>query len=298
MALVKLSDFNATYQENPEDPTIQGFSVYVEGNEKIGTVEDLLVDEVTGRLRYLIVDLGFWIFGKKVLLPVGRARFDQQNDRFLAMGFTKEQAEQLPEFNHDLALDTDYEANIRQVYRQTPHDSVTANSVATESGTDSELDLRPTADASNSDRGGYSYDCDPELYAMNEQDHQLLKLYEERLIASKNRTKTGEVSVGKQVETRTAQTSIPLKTERVVISHAVPDSSNIAPLSQRDFQEGEVARIEIYEETPNIRKEVFVREEVSLTKKVEHKIVEVEDTVRRETLDVNSQGHNIVDRRS
>jgi len=37
--------------------------VYTDTDEKIGTVNDALVDE-EGHFRYFIVDLGFWIFGK------------------------------------------------------------------------------------------------------------------------------------------------------------------------------------------------------------------------------------------
>jgi len=40
-------------------------SVYTQvNNEKIGTVSDIIVDD-QGQFRYLAIDLGFWIFGKK-----------------------------------------------------------------------------------------------------------------------------------------------------------------------------------------------------------------------------------------
>jgi len=58
---------------------------------KIGTVSDALIDE-QGNFRYLIVDLGSWIFGKKVLLPVGRSRIDYKAERVYVVGMTKEQA--------------------------------------------------------------------------------------------------------------------------------------------------------------------------------------------------------------
>jgi stress response protein YsnF len=37
-----------------------------------------------------------------------------------------------------------------------------------------------------------------------------------------------------------------------------------------------VARIEVYEETPEIRKEAFVREEVKISKVVDHETVEAQ----------------------
>jgi len=53
-------------------------SVYTQvNNEKIGTVNDIIVDD-QGQFRYLAIDLGFWIFGKKILLPVGRTQIDHE----------------------------------------------------------------------------------------------------------------------------------------------------------------------------------------------------------------------------
>ena len=40
---------------------------------------------------------------------------------------------------------------------------------------------------------------------MNDQNHKTLKLYQERLVANKTRAKAGEVTIGKHVETETAQ---------------------------------------------------------------------------------------------
>jgi stress response protein YsnF len=37
------------------------------------------------------------------------------------------------------------------------------------------------------DRDTYSYEQEPELYALNEQNHSSLRLYEERPVTSKNR---------------------------------------------------------------------------------------------------------------
>jgi len=54
-----------------------------------------------------------WIFGKKVLLPVGRARFDYNPFAFV-VGMTKEQAEALPEFSDRMAR-YDYEEQVRGI---------------------------------------------------------------------------------------------------------------------------------------------------------------------------------------
>ncbi len=57
---------------------------------------------------------------------------------------------------------------------------------------------------------------------LNDQDHQTFKLYQERLIANKTRTKTGSVGIGKHIETETARVSVGIDKERVVIERVTP----------------------------------------------------------------------------
>lgn len=123
MALLKIKDFDPDYRETFGGYDIKELDVYSDvNNEKIGTINDLLVDE-QGRFRYFIVDLGFWGFGKKVLLPVGRAQVDNDGRHVHAIGFTKAQAENLPEFNESLKIDNRYEEQVRGVYRTPPVDT-------------------------------------------------------------------------------------------------------------------------------------------------------------------------------
>jgi stress response protein YsnF len=71
-------------------------------------------------------------------------------------------------------------------------------------------------------------------------------------------------------------------------------ATSIAP-DAAAFNEGEVARVEVFEETPDIRKEAFVREEVRVRKEVDRQTVDAEDTIRRERLDINTQGNPLVE---
>jgi len=119
MLLYKIEDFNESYREVAFDgKDIKGLDVYA-GNtdEKIGTVDTVLVDQ-TGRLRYFVVETGFWIFGKKVLVPIGLCRIDFNANRVYAKGLqTKEQVENLPMYENGMVVDYDYEEQVRRVYR-------------------------------------------------------------------------------------------------------------------------------------------------------------------------------------
>ncbi|MGV0026482.1 DUF2382 domain-containing protein [Phormidesmis priestleyi] len=125
-------------------------------------------------------------------------------------------------------------------------------------------------------------------------DAESIKLYEERLVVDKDREKTGEVAIGKHVETETARVSVPIEKERVVIERTTPVGSEAVVPGDMAFQSGETMRVEVYEETPDIHKEAFVREEVSIRKEVDQETVTAQETLRREELQIDTEGRPVV----
>jgi uncharacterized protein (TIGR02271 family) len=282
MPLVKLKDFypDSDSIESDSRNDIKNFEVCTQGDEKVGSVDSILVDDREGRIRYLVVDTGFWIFGKKVLLPIGLANVNYTEQRVYVDGLSKDQVEDLPNLDDLERVDRDYEEQVRGVYRP-----IVANRGTV-----------PTNEVY--DRENYSYDQEPQLYGMNAQNHRELKLYEERLIADKQRRKTGEVRVGKHVETETARVSVPVEQERVVIERNRPTGRTQIDPDKADFGDQEVTRMEVYEETPDIHKEAFVREQVQVRKTIDHDVADAQEEVRREELDIDTQGRPVVDKKS
>jgi uncharacterized protein (TIGR02271 family) len=296
MVLYKLEEFDSDYPEAFGGDDIKNYNVYSDiDDHRIGTVKNIMVDE-EGRFRYLVVDTGFWIFGKKILLPVGRTRIDSIDRRIYAVGLTKEQVKELPEFSEDLKIDRDYEDRVTGVYGNNTIGTATQLGTATASMPyiAPETAATPT-EPSYIDRDIYKEK--PDLFDLNDRDHQTLKLYEERLVANKQRRKAGEVSIGKHVETETQNVAVPIEKERVVIERTTPENAG-KPVSpgEADFQSGEVARMDVYEEQPDIRKEAVLREEVKVRKEVDRDTVNAQEQIRREELDVDSEGRPIVDR--
>ncbi|WP_017318303.1 DUF2382 domain-containing protein [Mastigocladopsis repens] len=265
MPLYKLADFDPNYRETFGGDDIRDLDLYTQGGVKVGSVADVLVD-ADGRFRYLVIDTQYNSSSKRILLPIGLSRIDYNQQRVYVDGLSKEQLQSLPEYRDNMTVDYDYEEQVRGAYRPMSSD-VAYN------------------------RDTYNYQQDASLYNLNEQDHQTFKLYEERLIANKNRIKTGEVAIGKHIETETARVSVPIERERVVIErvNSTEVGTAVNP-SELHFQEGEITRIEIYEETPEIHKEAFVREEIRVRKVVDRDTVEAQETIRREELDINTQG--------
>ncbi len=84
MVLYKLEDFDKDYQDAVGRDEIKGLDVYTDkDDEKVGIVKNILVNEAS-RFRYLVVDTGFWIFGKQVLLAVDRTRIFPNSKRVYA----------------------------------------------------------------------------------------------------------------------------------------------------------------------------------------------------------------------
>jgi uncharacterized protein (TIGR02271 family) len=296
MVLYKLEEFDSDYPEAFGGDDIKNYNVYSDiDDDRIGTVKNIMVDE-EGRFRYLVVDTGFWIFGKKILLPVGRTRIDSIDRRIYAVGLTKEQVKELPEFSEDLKIDRDYEDRVTGVYGNNTIGTATQLGVATTSMPY----IAPETAATSSEPSYIDRDIykeKPDLFDLNDRDRQTLKLYEERLVANKQRRKAGEVSIGKHVETETQNVAVPIEKERVIIERTTPENAG-KPVSsgEANFQSGEVARMDVYEEQPDIRKETVLREEVKVKKEVDRDTVNAQEQIRREELDVDSEGRPIVDR--
>ncbi|MEO3707030.1 DUF2382 domain-containing protein [Trichormus azollae] len=265
MPLSKLENYDPNYRETFGGDDVKTLHLYTEGGVEVGAVDDVLVDD-NGRFRYLVIDTSLDTVGKRILLPIGLARINYPAKCVYVDGLSKQQVEQLPEYQEHIIVDEEFEEKVRNVYRS-PISSI------------------------NYDRENYTYEQEPSLYGLNEQYHQTLRLYEERLIADKHRIKTGEVAVGKHIETETARVRVPIKKERIVIDRVqATATSTVVDPNEIKFQEGEVARIEVYQETPEIHKETFVREEVRVRKMVDRDMVEAQDIIRREELDINTSG--------
>ncbi len=303
MLLYKIEDFNPNYRQEAFDgEDIKGLDVYAgNSDEKIGTIDTVLLDE-TGRFRYFVVDTGSWIFGKKVLLPIALSRLDLNGRRVYATGLrSKDQVENLPRYEHGMAVDYDYEEQVRGIYRtptveasapveaSLPLDAAARTYMAVETPVSTPHPVSSQPSNAAYDRDSYTYDREPALYQMNERDHQQLRLYEERLVADKTRRKAGEVAIGKRVETETVRLEVPVEKERVIIERITPADAGTPVNPDTAFQQQEMARLEIYEETADIQKQPFVREEVQVRKEVEQDTVVATDTVRREQLDVKTE---------
>ena len=67
------------------------------------------IDEATNEAgsAYLVVDTGFWIFGKKRMIPAGVVQRIDDTDRKVFVGMTKDQIKSAPDFEDVHRTDRD-----------------------------------------------------------------------------------------------------------------------------------------------------------------------------------------------
>ncbi len=267
MVLVKLEDFYPNYrQEIIGGDRIKGLEVYAgKTDEKIGTICDDVVD-LTGRFRYLVVDTSLWGIKKKILLPVGSCRLDCRARRIYApASLDKKQVEGLPEYADGITVDRAHQEDWNVQALPPPEEE-------------------PARDPSEN-----SMVSNPAAGEAAQSEPQTLKLYAERAFFVKSRRQTGEIAIGKRIETETVRISIPIEKERLIVERTTPtDGGTIAGDREIELRAGEVIRIKLYEETAEICKETFPREIITLKKEVERETIDAEVSLRREELEVNT----------
>ena len=75
-----------------------------------------LLEEWDDRYRYVIVDTGPWIFGRKVMLPAGTVERVDWNDKTVYVDRTKDQIKDSPELGEKGMTDRSYRDRLGTYY--------------------------------------------------------------------------------------------------------------------------------------------------------------------------------------
>jgi hypothetical protein len=79
----------------------------------IGKIDEASFDAGSG---FIVVDTGPWIFGKKVMLPVGVIQSADHTDERVFLNRTKDQIKNAPEFDDSLKRDEMYREQLGSYY--------------------------------------------------------------------------------------------------------------------------------------------------------------------------------------
>ena len=104
-----MSDTVWSYRDSEwsQDRDLVGYEVEADGG-KIGTVDEASNE---ASAQWLVVDTGFWIFGKKRMIPAGVVERVDHPDQRIFVSMTKDQIKAAPDFDEakDSFEDADYE---------------------------------------------------------------------------------------------------------------------------------------------------------------------------------------------
>jgi hypothetical protein len=118
-----LRDYRFSDTEAAKDD-IRGSKVYGPNDEKLGKIDDVIFDHLTGAIRYVVIDTGGWLQSKKFIVPPDRLHASTQHEDDFRVDLRKEQIESFPPFNEkDLESEEkwgDYERKYRSRWEEHP----------------------------------------------------------------------------------------------------------------------------------------------------------------------------------
>jgi sporulation protein YlmC with PRC-barrel domain len=99
---------------------IDGYAIAA-SDGRIGTVNDILFDDASWLVRWLVVDTGKWLSGRKVLLPPSVLGQLDPSGRELAVSLTMQQVKDSPNVDTERPVSRQIETNIYGYYGWHPY---------------------------------------------------------------------------------------------------------------------------------------------------------------------------------
>jgi uncharacterized protein (TIGR02271 family) len=228
------------FHVSPDDPDPTGWAVVDRGGERVGKVDELIVDTAAMKVRYLEIEL------------------DDARTRDEHVLVSLDEVDLLDD-QHKAVLQTLGHTDLRQRLSESSRQRAGAPDTA--------------ALAHDKSRN------------MADEATRLTRA-EEEVRVGKREVQSGEVIVGKHIETERVSTPIERKIEHVRVERR-PAGAQSPGNARMEDQE---VRIPITEEEVVVDKRPVVKEEIVITKTAETKADTVETDVRKERIDVQGQG--------
>jgi sporulation protein YlmC with PRC-barrel domain len=132
----------------PVAADVRGATVYGLEDEKIGKMDDVILDHSTGEVQYAVVDSGGWLKSHKFLVPADRIFPYAKSPGDFVVGVTKEQIKEFPPYDEKHLESDENWKRFQQAYDKGWHDSP----VQHHHGTDRNVTPAETAGAPASPR--------------------------------------------------------------------------------------------------------------------------------------------------
>ena len=293
-ALSDIKDFDVA--EGTPDP--RGWTVRDSAGTEIGKVHDLIVDTVAMRTRYLDVRLDKKALklddDRDILIPVGQARLDDDDDRVILGSMSATQLASLPAYTHG-TIDRDYENSLLPNFDAGAVDATNGGdsgaAIGAMSGNQSTPLSGMTGDAPGTDFYDNRHFDENNFFgrrrAQQNDDEQRITRAEEELAVGKRRVPAGTMSIRKRVETQHVAQPVTTSHEEVTVERRPVANADMA--ARGDIGQDEI-RIPVYEDEIVVDKRRVLKEELVVKKNEVQDTQTVEADLRREKVDVDESG--------
>ena len=270
------------------------YAVYDRDGDKIGKVDDILVDE-TDQPEYIGVKMGF-LGLSSTLIPLELCRIDE-GDRRIEVSVDKETAKNGPTFDDDQEITPGLEERIRGHY------GLQATGIGAQRGAYGEYydDETRTGDRTgigtagpgmtmgDRDRAGEFREHPPGEEGVGEREDDLNDTDELRVQRSEEEIRTGtsereagRLNVRKRVRTDREQVRVPTRREEVSVDRVpVNEEGTGAEIGEDEISVPVVEEEAVVEKRPVVKEEVRVRKDAVEDEEV------VEEDVRKEEVEVD-----------
>jgi len=270
--------------------SLQDYTAKDASGNKMGDVTSVIADADSMQPRYLVIDSGGWFSSKQYVVPMGEVDHlddDKQDVYFRSLTKDTLKSGSYPEYddswwdNSNGQAFSDHEQRLVGAYDSRSGATSLPPSAVTNRPADA--NTTPAGRAMANQR---PIDYSGRMYQRPTENAGRLQLMEEHLRANKERYQAGTVRLGKRAIERQESIDVPVTEERVVIErHAVSDGKP----ANRELGSNQTIEVPIERERVNVQKETVVNEEVGLRKETTQRTERVQDTVRKEELDVRDE---------
>src|SRR5215208_170140 len=268
-----------------------GYEVYDRNGEKIGKVDDLLVDE-NDQPEYIGVKMCFLGLEGTSLIPWELTRVNEEGHR-IEVSVDKAQVKGGPSFDDDRDITPDYEERDYSHYGlQRAQTNGARGGYGAYYGDEETGKVGPGMREGDTETGefrGHSEDDEGVNQSgtddLEDEDELRVQRTEEELKAGTREREAGALNVRKRVRTDREQVRVPTRHEEVSVERV--------PVNDREASEAEIGDDEVtmpvVEEEVVTEKRPVVKEELRIRKDTVKDEEVVEEDVRREEVDVEDE---------
>ena len=269
-----------------------GCDVMDADGHKIGSVDNVWVDDATSALEFVGVKMGF-LMGKTHIIPTADA---QIADGTITVPYNHDLIKDAPSYGGDDELSNEQEQQVYSYYGIQRSDAASPTGLGGGTTDTSQTDTTDrTYDTTRTDRDLDTAGTNRDTTGFAAQNDQAgVVLSEEELQVGKREVESGRVRLRKVVRTEHQEVPVELRREEVTIERVSADNADVPGDA---FSEQEI-EVPVMREEAVVGKQANVTGEVRLNKQVNTETQNVGGDVRREDVEIEGADDTVGNRGS